>query len=166
MISIPGKMDQLPNYRSNLGSRKFLFRQQQSTGNIQTMQSTLIITINFTVNMASIIRKIKLMTSFSNLKAEEWKVVTPLPLPKKIPVSEHEEKWKLAELVDNMLKEVDLMPNKYKVRHQNHPFLNEFLWQVNSKNLYTIYNWWCHLPLHPSLAPLGFVPMHTRPLNP
>ena len=93
-----------------------------------------------TVNMASIIRKIKLMISFSDLKAEEQKAFTHPPLPKKTPGSEHEEKWKLAKLVDNMLQEVDLMPDEYKVRHRNHPFLNKFLRQVNSKNLYTIYN--------------------------
>ena len=67
------------------------------------MQSTLIVTVNLTVNMASIIRKIKSMTLFSNLKAEEQKAFTPPPLPKKTPASEHEEKWKLAKLMNNML---------------------------------------------------------------
>ena len=67
------------------------------------MQSTLIITVNLTVNMASIIRKVKLMASFPNLKAEEQKFFTPPPLPTKTLVSEHEAKWKLAELMDNML---------------------------------------------------------------
>ena len=76
-ISILGEMDQLSNYRSNLGTRKFLFRWWQPTWNIQTMQSTLIVTVNLTVNMASIIRKIKSMTLFSNLKAEEQKTFTP-----------------------------------------------------------------------------------------
>ena len=67
------------------------------------MQSTLIITVNLTVNMASIIREVKLMALFSNLKAEEQNPFTPLPLPKKTLVSEHEAKQKLAELMDNML---------------------------------------------------------------
>ena len=106
------------------------------------------------------------MTSFSNLKAEEQKTLTPPPLSKKTPISEHKEEWKLIELMDNMLQGVDLMPNEYKVRHWNHLFLNKFLWQVNSKNLYTIHNQKCHLPLHPSLAPLAFVPLHTIPLDP
>ena len=105
------------------------------------MQSTLIVTVNLTVNMTSkFIIKIKSMTLFSNLKTEEQKAFTPPPLPKKTPISEHEEKWKLAKLMANMLLEVNLMPDEYKIRHRNHPFLNKFLRQVNSKNLYTIYN--------------------------
>ena len=53
--------------------------------------------------MASkIIRKIKSMTLFSNLKAEEQKASTSPPLPKKSLSSEHKEKWKLAELMEDM----------------------------------------------------------------
>jgi len=49
-------------------------------------------------------------------------------------------------LIEDMLQEIDNMPNSYKVRHQN-PFLNEFLRQVNIRNLRTRY--------HPHTVPIS-----------
>ena len=72
------------------------------------LQSTL--NCHHHINM-EIIQKIKLMASLSNLKAEEPKPFTPPPLPKKIPSPEKDKRWKLIELMDVMLQEVDLMPS-------------------------------------------------------
>ena len=70
------------------------------------------------IEPSKFIKKIKPMASFLNLKA---KMPTP---PLKMSSLEGENKQKL---MDDMLKEVDLMPNKYKIQHQNHSFLNKFL---------------------------------------
>src|ERR1700734_1410189 len=43
-------------------------------------------------------------------------------------------------LIKDMEQELDHMPDSYKVRHQNRPFLNKFLRQVDIRNLHAIYH--------------------------
>src|SRR6202044_3368498 len=93
-------------------------------------------TVTITINtMSSIIKKIKSATSFSNLKAKTSDTVLTPPTIENTRTTATE----LLDLISDMETELDLMPNSYKIRHKNHPFLNEFLRQTDIRNLLTLH---------------------------
>ena len=95
--------------------------------------------------MSLIIKKIKSATSFSNLKAKTPDTVLTPPTIENTRVTATE----LLDLVSDMEIELNLMPDSYKNRHKNHPFLNEFLRQADTRNLLTLYESKWHLPPAP-----------------
>src|SRR5271156_2640476 len=87
--------------------------------------------------MSSFIKKMKSMASFSNLKDEipitlEIIVSPPSPIPSESPQD------KLLAVIDDMLEEVDLMPNQYKNQAIPPSFLIHFLDYVNTYNQDTL----------------------------
>src|ERR1700734_2374872 len=110
--------------------------------NNATNSRTVIITIH---TMSSIIKKIKSTTSFSNLKAKTPDTVLTPPTIENTRVTATE----LLDLVSDMETELNCMPNSYKIRHKNHPFLNEFLRQIDIRNLLTLHESKWHLPPTP-----------------
>src|ERR1700734_2988430 len=103
-------------------------------------------TVTITINtMSSIIKKIKSATSFSNLKVKTSDTVLTPPTIENTRTTATE----LLDLVSDMETELNLMPNSYKIRHKNHPFLNEFLRQIDIRNLLTLHESKWHLPPTP-----------------
>ena len=60
---------------------------------------------------------------------------------------QEDERFKLEEEIDDMLKELDNMPRTYRIRRRNHPFLDSFLRQVDSRNLIVLYSLRHKIPL-------------------
>src|SRR6202044_3480601 len=120
-------------------------------------------TITITVNtMSSIIKKIKSVASFSNLKAQISDTVLIPPIIKNTRTTTTE----LLNLVSDMETELNLMPDSYKNRHKNHPFLNEVLRQVDTRNLLALYESKWHLPPTPRPhLPLANILTGERMLN-
>src|SRR5271163_2931244 len=87
--------------------------------------------------MSSFIKKMKSMASFSNLKDKipttlEIIISPPSPIPSESP------RDKLLAIIDDMLEEVDHMPNQYKNQTVPPSFLIHFLDYVDAYNQDTL----------------------------
>src|SRR5271155_4957531 len=87
--------------------------------------------------MSSFIKKMKSMASFSNLKDEisttlEIIVSPPSPIPSESPQD------KLLVIIDDMLEEIDHMPNQYKNQTTPPSFLTHFLDYIDAYNQDTL----------------------------
>src|SRR5271156_4179388 len=87
--------------------------------------------------MSSFIKKMKSMASFSNLKVEipitpEITISPPSPIPSESP------RDRLLVVIDDMLEEVDHMPNQYKNQTTPPSFLTHFLDYVDDYNQNTL----------------------------
>ena len=89
--------------------------------------------------MSSFIKKMKSMASFSNLKDEipitpEITISPPSPIPSESP------RDKLLAVIDDMLEEVDHMPNQYKNQAIPPSFLTNFLDYIDTYNQDTLHH--------------------------
>src|SRR5271156_1862055 len=87
--------------------------------------------------MSSFIKEMKSMASFSNLKDEtpttpEIIISPPSPIPSESP------RDKLLTVIDDMLEEVDHMPNQYKNQTIPPSFLIHFLDYIDAYNQDTL----------------------------
>ena len=83
--------------------------------------------------MSNLIKKVKSMASFSNLKEE-----TPIPLKEIEPPtaisSIHSSTTQLLNLIEEMEEEINLMPDQYRNLKKTPSFLLDFLSKVKHKN--------------------------------
>src|SRR5271156_1483216 len=87
--------------------------------------------------MSSFIKKMKSIASFSNLKDKipttpEIIISPPSPIPSESPQD------KLLAIIDDMLEEVDHMPNQYKNQTDPPSFLIHFLDYIDAYNQNTL----------------------------